>query len=54
MKTKWIRFFDHNGKELVSISADGLFAGEIAATIDLLAYENQIPASTISFAEVEG
>ena len=51
MKKQWIVFF-HEGKELCRYTVSGTFAGERDATIQLLAYENDIPASEITFAIV--
>ena len=52
MKEPWIVFYDSNGRELCSVTVRGIFPGEIGDTISLLAYENEISVSEISFAEV--
>lgn len=49
---KWIVFFDWDGKEIFSMTMNGMSKGELSATIGLLAYERGIPAESISFAEV--
>lgn len=52
MTKPWIVFYAPNGKELLAISTIGVHEGEITSTIDLLAYENGLSPSEISFAEV--
>lgn len=51
-RREWIVFYGPDGKEILAISRKGLFEGEIAATIGLLAYERGISEGSISFAEV--
>lgn len=51
-KEPWFVFFDSEGVELCAITVNGTFAGEISATIDLLAYEHGISPVSISFAEI--
>ena len=48
----WIVFSDSKGNELLKMSVKGSFKGEINSTIGLLAYENNISESEISFAFV--
>ena len=43
---EWV-IFKHNDEELCRISIEGLFAGEINATKELLAYENGVDISDI-------
>ena len=50
--TEWIVFYAPSGKELLAITREGLFEGEIESTIDLLAYEHGLNPSEISFAQV--
>lgn len=46
----WIVFYNKlNGEELTRITTTGNFAGEIKATIGLLAYNNSINESDIEF-----
>lgn len=48
MNKEWIVFSNKlNGKELLSLSIEGTFQGEIEATKDLLAYENKINKTDI-------
>lgn len=42
-----------DGKEILAMSADGMFRGEIESTIGLLAYERGVSESDIYFAEVD-
>lgn len=51
MKKQWLVFFC-DGKELLRYSLTGTFPGERESTIQLLAYERDIPASAIYFAIV--
>ena len=44
---EWIVFF-HEGRELLRLSLDGTFPGELQATAELLAYEHGIPAEAIT------
>lgn len=46
MKEPWIVFY-LNGKELCAVTVRGSFAGEIAATKELLAYENSVSVDDI-------
>lgn len=43
----WVVFY-HGKRELAAITLQGLFPGEIRATIELLAYENGITQDAIS------
>lgn len=43
----WIVFY-HRGQELAAVTLQGLFPGEIRATIELLAGERGIPSQEIS------
>ena len=47
----WIVFY-HDGREILRISKNGLHAGELQATLGLLAYERGISVGDIEFAEV--
>lgn len=47
-KRAWI-VFRHNGKELCRYSVQGTAPGELKSTLELLAYENDIPESEISW-----
>ena len=40
--------FYHEGKELLAYTVQGSFAGELEATKELLAYENNIPYEKIT------
>jgi len=51
-KRKWIVFYGPGGEELCSFTVKGMMENEIQETISLLAYENNIPEGSISFAEV--
>ena len=44
---EWI-VFCHEGQELLRLSIDGMFPGELQATAELLAYEHDIPAEAIT------
>lgn len=47
-KEKWMVFKDREtGRELCSYTVRGTFSGERAATIKLLAYENNLPEDQI-------
>ena len=47
-KERWAVFKDQKtGQELCSYTIRGTFAGERAATIELLSYENNIPQDQI-------
>lgn len=47
-KEKWMVFKDREtGRELCSYTIRGTFAGERTATIELLAYENNLPEERI-------
>lgn len=46
MKEKWIVFY-HGDRELCAYTAFGTVPGEIDATKELLAYENNIPQEDI-------
>lgn len=46
MTEQWIIFY-HGEKELAAYTVRGSFSGELAATVDLLAYENQISKEDI-------
>ena len=50
-KKRWLVFF-YGGKELLRYTLRGTFPGEREATMQRLAYENDIPVSAISFAIV--
>lgn len=50
---QWVVFSDSAGKELYRMSIKGSFENEIASTIGLLAYENNIDPAEISIAFVE-
>lgn len=50
-KQTWIVFF-LDGKELASYTLEGTFLGELKSTRELLAYENDVPASSICFAVI--
>lgn len=52
MKQEWIVFYGPDGRELCAITLQGLFEGEVQSTIGLLAAENGIPETSISFAQV--
>ncbi|MEG1844660.1 MAG: hypothetical protein RR296_10480 [Clostridia bacterium] len=52
MKEPWMVFFDVSGKEICAFTVGGMMQGEISETINLLAYEQEINAREISFAEV--
>lgn len=52
MRKKWIVFFGSDGKEIFSMTMNGMSNGELSATLGLLAYERGIPAESISFAEL--
>lgn len=41
------------GKEVLSMSANDIFPGEIESTIGLLAYERGVSEGDIEFAEVD-
>ena len=41
-----------DGKEILAMSADGMFPSEIKSTVALLAYEKGVSESEIYFAEV--
>ena len=49
---QWYVFYDADGNELAAITIKGSFKKEIAATINLLAYENNISPDEITIAEV--
>ena len=52
MKEPWIVFFGPDGAELASYTLRGTFSEELQDTIALLAYENGLSASEISFAQI--
>ena len=54
MKETWIVFYGPDGEELLRYTLRGTFAGELEATISLLAYEHGLSPGEISFAEVGG
>lgn len=43
----WIVFY-HKKQELLAVTLQGLFPGEIRQTVELLAYERGIPSQEIS------
>ena len=51
--SKWIVFYDSEGKELAAYTEAGTFAGEREATADLLAFEHGIPPEEITTKEEE-
>ena len=51
-KEPWIVFFGPDGAELASYTLRGTFSEELQDTIALLAYENGLSASEISFAQI--
>ena len=46
VKEKWLVFY-HGEKELAAYTLLGTFPGELEATVELLAYENNIPKEDI-------
>ena len=52
VKEPWIVFFGPDDQELCSYTVRGTSAGELEATIELLAYENGWEPCSISFAEI--
>lgn len=51
--SKWIVFYDSNGKELAAYTKAETFEGERKATAELLAFENGIQPEEITVKEVE-
>lgn len=51
--SKWIVFYDRNGKELTAYTEAETFAGEREATAELLAFEHGIQPEKITTKEVE-
>lgn len=51
--SKWIVFYDSEGKELAAYTETGTFAGERKATADLLSFEHGIPTHEIIIKEEE-
>lgn len=45
-KEKWVVFY-HEDRELCAYTAFGTFPGEVDATKEMLAYENNIPQNAI-------
>jgi len=50
--TEWVIFYGPEGQELCAITATDVFDGEIDATIEQLAYDNGMPAGSISIGYV--
>ncbi|MBQ8086901.1 MAG: hypothetical protein IJ234_00565 [Clostridia bacterium] len=48
----WIVFYGPEGEKLTSFTVRGMMEDEISNTISLLTCENNIPETSISFAEV--
>ena len=51
--SKWIVFYDSEGKELAAYTEAETFAGEREATVNLLAFENGIPTEELTVKEVQ-
>jgi len=51
--SKWVAFYDSNGKELAAYTEAETFAGEREATTELLAFEHGIQPEEITAKEVE-
>jgi len=51
--SKWIAFYDSNGKELAAYTEAGTFEGERQATAELLAFEHGVQPEEITAKEVE-
>lgn len=51
-KEPWIVFYAPDGRELAAYTLRGSFAGELQATLELLADENSMSVGEISLAEI--